>query len=313
MLSLKFFLDKYQAVELEEEADAVLRDLTRLDSLKEQFEYVPRDVKIMFHKAHDHHHDAHVTFEEFQIQDLLYVSPDYLRRLPEIYDAHLLKIILDCYLNRGGYFNSQTSFTQKLEQNKDTIEKFLFLINASEILSEHVKKGKKEYCPEIADKITQKNLQSMGRITLKKKSNSGLQGSENVFHKLTNRILQRPQKPKWTEEPLFDQECLSLILGRHSPYRGGILYCRQYQDFDNTAERLSDATTKPGTLRIPKILDSNYASRPIITPDFSEPDPDDYPLRRQLDLFLPARAKLETEFWERYEGAHCVFSCEPER
>jgi hypothetical protein len=97
-----------------------------------------------------------------------------------------------------------------------------------------------------------------------------------------------------------------LVLGNNSPYNNA-LYCDHYQDFDNTAMRLCNATEPVNLLKIPKIDPLNFDIRPIGTPDFSRPSvPDENPLARQLNLFLPARQRLEREFWERYEGAQCV-------
>jgi hypothetical protein len=309
MIFLDFLWDKTQVVALEEEADRVLEELAGLKSLKKQFDHVSNDVNIMFHRAHNDHHDAHVRCQAFQIPDLLYVSHAYLRRLPEIYDAHLSKELFDYYFERGFYPKNKSSFNEKLQNKKGDIEKLLFYINASEILSEHVKHGKTEYCQQIADRITQKNIESMGSIRLKIKSDSGSQRSENFFQRITALILQRPQKPKWTEEPLFDQERLSLILGNDSPYRD-LLYCPYHKDSDNTAERLFEITQEgghPNSLRIPQISDSNYQPQELNTPNFSRLSvSDENSLKGILDKFLPARRRLETEFWEKYLGAHCL-------
>ncbi len=179
MIFLDFLRDKTQVVELEEEADRVLEELTGLKSLRKQFDHVSNDVNIMFHKAHNHHHEfAHIKFPttsqmpEFQIPDLLFVSDSYLRNLPKIYDIHLFKKLAALYECPE---SQETKFLKKLQQDKDSIERLCFLINASEILSKHIEENKTEYCQEIADNITQKNIESMGSIRLKIKSDSGSQ------------------------------------------------------------------------------------------------------------------------------------------
>jgi hypothetical protein len=312
MLFLEFLRDKTRVVELEEEADGVLRDLTGLESLQEQFKtYPPLDDDIMFHRAHNHHHEfAHIKLPttstsqipEFQIPDLLFVSDSYLENLPKIYDVHLFRKLVQLYEEAEYKF---ADFFKKLETETSAIERFCFFINVSEILSEHVQQKKTGYSQEIADRITEKNLGAMGTIKIKKKIDPPTQ--TNFLRKLTASILgQKSSKTsQWKEEPLFDQERLSLVLGNNSPYSPE-LYCEHYQYFDKTAMRLSNTTKPVNRLQIPNIDPLNFDIRSIETPDFSPPSVQDKnPLKVILDKFLPARRCLETEFWEKYLGAQC--------
>jgi hypothetical protein len=288
MIYLEYIMDQNQESNLRKRADAILEELVGLLYCKRFKTVSYDDEKIMFDSTQDsHHYYGHVSYGALEIQDLLFVSDTYLRRLPEIYDIHLFKTLLD-HSTRGFFpFNSgeDTSYS------KEKIEKLLFLINVSGILSKHIEENKIEYCQETANSITNNNLESiMAGLTIE--NDSGL------------------------EEPLFDQEHLSLVLGNNSPYRR-LLYCDNRQDFDRTAERLFEITSEGGhsdSLRIPKISDSNYQPQELNTPDFSRPSvPDENPLKVILDKFLPARERLKTEFWEKYLGAQCDLQCDLQR
>jgi hypothetical protein len=311
MLFLEFLRNKSRLCELQETADGVVRDLTGLESLQEQFKtYGPLDDDIMFHRAHNHHHGfAHIRLPttsqipEFQIPDLLFVSDSYLENLPKIYDVYLFRKLVQFYKEAEYKF---ADFFKRLETETSAIERFCFFINVSEILSEHVQQKKAGYSQEIADRITEKNLGAMGTIKIKKKIDPPTQ--TNFFLRVTAFILgqESSKTSQWKEEPLFDEDRLRLVLGNNSPYSPE-LYCEHYQDYDSTAARLCNATKPVNLLQIPKIDPLNFDIRPIGTPDFSKPSvSDENPLARQLNLFLPARRCLETEFWERYLGAQCV-------
>jgi hypothetical protein len=281
MIYLEYIMDQNQESNLRKRADAILEELGGLLYCKRFKTVSYDDQKIMFDSTQDsHHYDRHVSYGELQIQDLLFVSDTYLRRLPEIYDIHLFKTLLDH--STRGYFPFNNGEDNSC--SKDKIEKLLFLINVSGILSQHIEENKTEYCQEIADRITKKNLESItAGLTIENDSGS--------------------------EDPLFDQDYLSVVLGKDSPYRR-LFYCDDRKDFDKTAERLSEITRggeHPDSLQIPEILDSNYQPQELNTPDFSRPSvQDENPLKVILDKFLPSRERLKTEFWEKYLGAQCV-------
>jgi hypothetical protein len=237
------------------------------------------NLKLMFHPQLNEHHMRHARDHTWLLKDLLFVSDSYLEMLPTVYDIALLKAV-----DKRLYYFKDRSLLEGLREPKNEV--LFFLINASEILSLHVQQGRTEYCETIATDVTHKNIQLMIEIG-------------------------------------YTLEEASTVLGSTSPHKD-ILLSDEFDVINRTAAGLLE-TTEKGILCIPNIrvrmdttninadqrcdFDNDLAQyeKPIETPNFAIPDPnDDNLLRAQINKFLPTRELLKKAFWARYEKAHCL-------
>ena len=236
------------------------------------------NIKFMFHPQLNEHHTLHARAHTWLLKDLLFVSDFYLENLPDVYDFFLLKAV-DKLLHVA-----DKPLLEGLREPKNEV--LFFLINASEILSLHVQHERTQYCDTIATDVTHKNIQLMVEIG-------------------------------------YSPEEASTVLGNTSPHKD-ILLSDEFDVINRTAAGLLK-TTRKGILCIPNIsvrmdttninedqrcdFDNDLAQyeKPIETPNFAIPDPnDDNLLRTQINKFLPTRELLKQVFWARYANAHCL-------
>jgi hypothetical protein len=306
MLSFEFLKNPSQRGELNSQVENFKRVLTTRMTFNNQRPY--GDIEILFHPAHDHHHFiAHVKVRpDLLPQDLLYVSKSYLSQLETAYDADLFERLEASLRDNATPEDCLTIIQTPVN------ERLLFLMHASAILSRHVREGQSTYSHTIAQEVTNTYISEMVAVGYTDRQARRILGNTSPYREwLYGEEYDAHERTAWRlYEATHCQDSTSLripaIDSKPTPYASRPLSTPEftkamppqsswYPFVKRALELLEshDITLVEGPRRIERFLRATLKSEPVDL------------LERQINLFLSARKDVETEFSDRYRGAHC--------